>query len=112
MYCLRCGKDTPEKQVFCNSCLDSMDKYPIKPGTSVHLPRKKEAPPAKKAARKFRPVTPEELIVRMRKAIRILALMLAVSLLLLCVAIGMLLQHWQEAPAAPIGQNYTVSTKN
>ena len=108
MYCLRCGKDTSDKQVFCNSCLESMEKYPIKPGTSVHLPKKKAPVPTKKPSRRARATTAEELVVHMRKAIRFLAVLLALCLILLSVAGGLLIHYWQTAPEAPVGQNYTV----
>ena len=108
MYCLRCGKDTSGNQVFCNSCLESMEKYPIKPGTSVQLPKRKAPIPVKKSSRRVRATTAEELVIHMRKAIRVLAVMLAISLLLLSVAGGLLIHYWQTAPEAPKGQNYTV----
>ena len=108
MYCLRCGKDTTGKEVFCSSCLEAMEKYPIKPGTSVQLPKKKAVIPTKKTSRRVRATTAEELVVHMRKAIRILAVLLALCLLLLSAAVGLLIHYWQTAPEAPIGQNYTV----
>ncbi len=108
MYCLRCGKDTTDKQVFCNSCLESMDKYPIKPGTSVQLPKRKAPIPVKKSFRRPKATTAEELVVHMRKAIRFLAVLLTLSLLLLSIAGGLLIHYWQDAPEAPTGQNYTV----
>ena len=41
MQCMKCGMEVPEGQVFCNGCLEVMDKYPVKPGTPVHIrPRK------------------------------------------------------------------------
>lgn len=108
MYCLRCGKDTSGNQVFCDSCLESMEKYPIKPGTAVQLPKRKAPIPVKKSFRRVRATTAEELVVHMRKAIRVLAVMLAICLLLLSVAGGLLIHYWQTAPEAPKGQNYTV----
>lgn len=110
MYCLRCGKDAPDKHVFCETCLASMEKYPIKPGTSVHLPRKKEAPVVKKTSRRLRSMTAEELVVRMRRALRVMTVLLVISLLLLCVAVGLLLNQHQNPQNAVIGQNYTVTT--
>ena len=108
MYCLRCGKDTADKQVFCASCRASMEKYPIKPGTSVQLPKRKAPIPVKKSFRKPKATTAEELVVHMRKAMRFLAVLLALCILLLSIAGGLLLHYWQEAPEAPTGQNYTV----
>jgi len=38
LYCLKCGRDTGGKQVFCKACQDTMKRYPIKPDTKVLLP--------------------------------------------------------------------------
>ena len=93
MKCTKCGRETPSEGVFCDSCLESMEKYPIKPGTSVHLPKKKAVVVPKKASRRVRATTAEELVVHMRKTIRVLAVMLALCLLLLSVAGGILIHY-------------------
>ena len=48
MYCLRCGKDTNDENVFCDGCLLLMEAYPVKPGTAIHLPERKKQPEMKK----------------------------------------------------------------
>ena len=44
MKCLKCGRETD--QTFCQACREEMEKYPVKPGTIVLLP--KERPSGKK----------------------------------------------------------------
>ena len=38
MYCLKCGKACGEDQVFCDGCLESMEKEPIDINTPLLLP--------------------------------------------------------------------------
>ena len=38
MNCVKCGREIPEDQVFCEICLTEMENYPVKPGTAVHIP--------------------------------------------------------------------------
>ena len=40
MYCMKCGKEVKENQVFCDACLVIMEKYPVKPGTHIQLPHR------------------------------------------------------------------------
>ena len=42
MNCLKCGRDVPEEQLFCESCLEVMAKYPVKPNTAIQLPHREE----------------------------------------------------------------------
>ena len=61
MYCMKCGKEIKENQVFCEACLVTMGKYPVKPGTVVRLPQRKSAPAAKKSnSRRRTQIPPEE----------------------------------------------------
>ena len=79
MYCLRCGKDTQEENVFCDNCLLLMEAYPVKPGTAIHLPERKKQPEIKKQ-RKV--VTQAEHLRRARAWNRVLGIF---SLLLIAV---------------------------
>ena len=100
MGCLRCGKETGEKAVFCDTCKGCMDDYPIKPGTVVVIPerapvqpekvkrkakkteKKTEKKSSKKAGKKpAKKLTPTE---RDNKQLRLLArILFATSVLLL-----------------------------
>ena len=88
MQCMKCGMEVPEGQVFCNGCLEVMDKYPVKPGTPVHIrPRK----PIEKTQRKV-VLSSRELYLRERRAnrrLKILVLVLALVLTALSVFIAL-----------------------
>ena len=109
MYCLKCGKETDADQVFCNHCLETMEQYPVKPGTPVQLPKKENTGAAKKQHR--RRLTMEEQNQRLRVTVRTL---LILNLILLCL-LGYFGWSWlnhqhitPELPVSEIGQNYTV----
>ena len=40
MTCMKCGVEIPENQVFCDSCLSVMNRYPVKPDAHIHLPKR------------------------------------------------------------------------
>lgn len=93
MQCMKCGLEIPETQVFCDGCLEVMDKHPVSPGTPVHiLPRK----PVEKPQRK-RELSTKELLARQQRInrrLKILVLILAAALA--CILIIMLL--WTLLP--------------
>ena len=57
MQCMKCGREIDGEQVFCDNCLSIMEKYPIKPSTHIHLP-KRELPTVKVSRKKV--LSPEE----------------------------------------------------
>ena len=84
MYCIKCGRETNSERVFCEECLQSMEQYPVKPGTPVHLPKKSLPPQDKKGTRKKKPPKPEEQIAALKikvKHQRRLILLLIAALL-------------------------------
>ena len=108
MNCVKCGREIPEDQVFCEACLREMENYPVKPGTAVHIPARlpeKEAP--KKPAKKKHVPTAEELLLKTRKKLRRTRIF-AVVLLLICGALCFLVaQVVLELDFQRIlGQNY------
>ena len=108
MNCLRCGKETQNEQVFCDSCLEDMEKYPVKPGTAVQLPSRQAAESAKKQTSRKRSQKPEEQFLQMRKLIRWLTVIIAALSLLLCITAGMLAYLLSnQQPSRPAGRNYT-----
>ena len=111
MNCMKCGKETEKEQVFCAHCLEVMERYPIKPGTHIQLPRR-EALPAQKKQNRRRNMTPEDQIVHQRVLIRTLLALLGTVSVVLGIFIGLYFNH-EEAPIEaepPIGQNYTVDS--
>lgn len=110
MNCLKCGREISEGQVFCEDCRLEMEKYPIKPGIPIQLPRRVEAPPVKKVSRR-RVLTAEEQVKILRRISWILALLLLVMTLLAAALAYPAVQYLMEDHFLP-GQNYSSVTDN
>ncbi len=108
MICMKCGRDVEEGQVFCPSCLDTMKRYPVKPGIAVQLPHRTDSPAPKKPSVKRRQ-TPnqEDQIHRLKKRIRTLAFLWLVTLLLLAATIYPTVEFFLGKPFYLPGQNYS-----
>ena len=106
MHCMKCGREIDEGHVFCPDCLATMERYPVKPGTAVHIPVRKD-PPRKTALRK-KSLTPEELNLRLRKVIRFLLGAWLVTLLLAAALAYPAYQYVIEENHFLPGQNYSV----
>ena len=106
--CLKCGKETEASAVFCTACQEDMSRYPIKPGTVAHLPKRPSVV-------KNEPQLEDDILItqlhRQRLLIRwMLASIAALSVTLLVTGV-LLLHTLQEQPILPnIGRNYTTST--
>ena len=109
MNCMKCGREVPEKQVFCDECLAGMEQYPVRSGTMVHLPRRQEDPiPKKSHGRRKSVPTQEEQLKSMRRMIRVLLATLLVSTALLVVSGYFAVIHLMETdPVFLPGQNYS-----
>lgn len=108
MNCMKCGRELKEDGVFCADCLAEMENYPVKPGTVVHLPRRKQESPARKPQprRKAQPA-PEEQVKHLRKQVRRLAVALTVCVLLLGACAYFAVVHLLEEDVRFLpGQNY------
>ena len=109
MYCLRCGRETTEDHVFCDECRKYMEQYPVRPGTAVLLPKRKEVPAVKKAKR-HGPPAPKEQIQKLKKQrTALLAVLIVLCLILLAAAasIVFLIRNENVQP----GQNYSAVTQ-
>ena len=108
MFCLRCGRDTVDQQVFCDRCQQDMNAYPVRPGTAIHLPRRNTVIAVKKKGRRKKTVTPEEQVLNLKRSLRRVWALACVLFLLLTLAGGALFYafiHWDD----PIlGRNYTI----
>lgn len=110
MNCMRCGVKTGEKEVFCSECLTSMEKYPIKPGTPIHIPMRNAIPEAKKSPWKKREITPEEQISRLRTKVRRLCVALIAALVAIALLCGILLvSSLKKPPQTPSPRNYATT---
>ena len=106
MQCMKCGTNIEGTTVFCDSCLENMEQRPVKPNVPVNLPNRKME--EKKTSPKKLPPTPEERLSRCHVAIRWLAGLLAVAILLLAVTGAMLVSTARDrGNQNNIGQNYS-----
>ena len=81
MNCMKCGREVEDGQVFCPACQEDMEKYPVRPGTVVLLPKREETHYVKKSTSRRRAApTPEEQIRSLKARLRLVTLMLLVSL--------------------------------
>ena len=113
MQCMKCGRDVEPGQVFCENCHEQMEKYPVKPGTVVILPRSPQYHQQPKR-QPVRIVPADEQIRTLKKRNRILSWCLAltavVSVLSAWTAICLRVEY--EGKYLP-GQNYsTVGSKD
>jgi len=93
MYCLKCGKDTKDERVFCQECLESMDRYPVKPGTAIQLHRREALATARKVAKNARPVSTEDQVEHLRKIVFWMGILLVIAVVLLAVTTGLWLAN-------------------
>lgn len=112
MYCLKCGKETAQSRVFCDHCLESMEKYPVKQGVAVHLPHRESAVPAKKAALRKRNLSVEEQVSLLKKTTRRLIAALVLLSVVLVLTTGLLVHNLLDTKPASsaVGRNYTINT--
>ena len=108
MNCLKCGRKTVDDRVFCDDCLAVMDRYPVKPGTPVHLPRHAFIPTKVKQAPRKRAISQEEQILGLKKRLRRSRLIGLVLLLVLCLVSVLLVREFAGEDIPAIGQNYTI----
>lgn len=115
MNCLKCGREIPFGQVFCEDCQSEMARYPVKPDTVVQLPPQSIQPDrAKRVARRRPALPPEEQEKRTARRCRWLTAALIAALALagaLAFANCMLLE--KMSGMSPLGKNYStvVSTQ-
>lgn len=101
MYCLRCGKETEGEKVFCESCLESMENYPVKPGQPIVLPTPPAPQPAKKG-RKNKPTNTDELLDSLRRQLKITGRLFMITAFLLLAAIALLILQWRFGLFLPV----------
>jgi hypothetical protein len=110
MQCLKCGKKTSGKQVFCAECLAVMQDYPVKPGIPVHLPQRGARTLEKKQADDLHEPTPSQQLHQLRILIRWLLGIIAVLSVILLLTAGMLIHTLEQDTGNPaIGKNYTTT---
>ena len=113
MNSMRCGKNTEDKAVFCPECREEMSRYPVKPGTLVHIPTR-PAPDTRKPARKKKDQTLEEQLASAQQVIKgllvtVLCLMLGLIIcgIMLVMSMGDAVEQPEETQS-PRTRNYTI----
>lgn len=108
MNCMKCGREIDTEQVFCEVCLADMEKYPVKPGTAVQLPRRPEPSGGKKTrSRRRSAFSAEEQVKQLKKRVRLLAALLVITLGLLAALGYFFTRHLMEEDRLLPGQNYS-----
>ena len=108
MHCIKCGNETQDNRGFCDTCLQGMEKYPVKPGTAIQLPVRDAKASARKPARKQHALPPEELALQLRGRIRKLTVAVAIlSLVLFVTAAALIHTLTRQETDSNVGQNYT-----
>ena len=114
MGCMKCGRDTVEDRIFCDTCLEVMKRYPVKPGIAIQLPKRKDGYPLKRTAAPRRRQAPkmEEINRRLRKRVRNLVILWLVTLLLAAAMVYPTIRFVQDMDLHKIGQNYSTFTED
>ena len=111
MQCIKCGRDVESGQVFCDSCKETMAKYPVRPGTVVQLPRRTETAVKKQPSRRRTVLPAEEQVQTLRRTVRRLTVL---AVLLLAAVIGLswlAVDLYRESQQKVLpGQNYYSAT--
>ena len=111
MNCMKCGREIGENQVFCSLCLADMEKYPVKPGTAVQLPSRKDSPaPKKPVVKRRQQPSPEEKIKTLKKRNKRLVILWLITLMLLAATVYPTVQFVRNHFSLRPGQNYTTIT--
>ena len=108
MNCMKCGREVPQHESFCEECLADMEKYPIQTDTVVLLPHRRTSTAFKKTHQRRH--TPEEQIQHLEKRCRRLTAALILATVLLAgalAALGVAVYEWDMYRF--LGQNYNSS---
>lgn len=112
MECLKCGKSTESDHFFCKECMAEMEKYPVKPGTPVKLPRRNaQAPAFREHVRKKIKNAEKEQIGKLYRKIKILLILLLIAVTACLVVSALYVRLIYTTPKRPAGQNYSTMTQ-
>ena len=106
MNCLKCGRDIPEGQLFCESCLEVMAKYPVKPNTAIQLPHRTAAVKKQQPKRRQGP-TAEEKLQTARRFLRRVTILWLITLGLLIASLFPAVKYLVGDRIRLPGQNYS-----
>lgn len=106
MECLKCGRETD--QTFCEGCRAVMAKYPVKPGTMVQLPKRRED--RRHLAKRRIQITPEMQIEQLKQTNRRLWGTLITFVILTALLCGAVYHLYKQSKLPALGQNYSTVT--
>lgn len=108
MQCMKCGREIPAGEVFCEECLAEMAEYPVKPGAVVTLPNRPKQTTSRKSGGHRSAATLEQQVKKQRKTIRLLCWLLTVTTALL-IGVGALTVSLltDDTDQVQPGQNYS-----
>lgn len=87
-----------------------MARYPVKPGTIVHLPHREAMSNDKASSLEQWGEQPDDQLQKLHALTRWLTATIALLSVLLCLAAGMLVHTLKtNTPASTIGKNYTIT---
>ena len=109
MRCLKCGRETD--QTFCQTCREEMDRYPVKPGTIIQLPKDRSKSYTRRSINWRDMISPETQIENQKRTIRRLSGAVAALVVLLIVMGFVMFRVLQNPGQPPVGQNYSTVTK-
>ena len=110
MNCLKCKKETEDTNVFCQDCLQVMERYPITREAIVHLPQRQSRVQDKQQLHK-KELSPEDMVPRLRGVIKALTAVIGGMAIILAIISGMLLNSLNRPEQeSNIGRNYTTDT--
>lgn len=111
MQCLKCGKETLQSQVFCDDCQQTMEQYPVDPGTPVLIIPRSALRPEKDQRRKSKGYA--ETMRHLQKLVRRLSIALGVAALLIAVlSLCLFFALRSRGVEINIGQNYSIIDTN
>ena len=113
MNCMKCGRETVGDAVFCEDCLDHMERYPVPANTLVYVPTEKDRAAVKKQIAARPVLTAEEQIKKLNKKLHVMGLLFALAFGA-AVFLGLLsLDTIHELNVSNlIGKNYTAITSS
>ena len=113
MNCMKCGRETKEDAVFCDECLEHMERHPVPPNTLVYVPSEKDRAAVKKHTTTPMIVTAEDQVKKLNRRIHVMGLLLAL-LLGSTIFFGLLsLDTIRELNMTNfVGKNYTAITSS
>ena len=106
MGCMKCGRDLQDGQIFCGSCLEDMDRHPVKITAPVLIPARKALDSASRRPVR-RKLSAEEQIRRLRRRNKVLSFLLALTLMLAIFFAYVSVLHFMEEDRRLPGQNYS-----